>query len=477
MSVRPVGPTWRPLAPGLATALLLAVGLGSFAVASGAGLETATADPSSSTTSSPSTTTPPTTTPLPTTTAPPRTTTTSPPATTVPGTSTVPTTTSVPPTTTTVAPQGQTGPTLPAVLAVVVSTGDGLTVRSTDGTESPAQVGESLQRGDQLSTTGPSASPSTPHQASIQWMQGGTTDIYDATPRIFVHGHDPVPAVATTISIDADPTPTMSVMQGFARFSLPPSEKGWYNFVASTESVVVTDKGTDFTVGHNPATRTSTVGVTQDAVEVAPVNPSLHAFRLSSGSEVSITPDRVGPITPLADQSANNARHRPQQASTTTLALWLVGLLLGVAVVSGTVGLASLWRDRRRRHRPTIPVLPPRPARAPDLTFAHAGGPGSTGWVTLPPRAFDEVTEQIPGAPAEGRRAPDPDWKPTHRVPLEGMKARAIPVADAGDVATLDPNLAVRVVERRGDWANVLSADGWSGWVDARQLQPDGDPA
>ena len=54
--------------------------------------------------------------------------------------------------------------------------------------------------------------------------------------------------------------------------------------------------------------------------------------------------------------------------------------------------------------------------------------------------------------------------------------ARAIPVADAGDVASLDPNMAVRVVEHRGEWANVLSADGWSGWVDARQLRSEHGP-
>jgi hypothetical protein len=50
-------------------------------------------------------------------------------------------------------------------------------------------------------------------------------------------------------------------------------------------------------------------------------------------------------------------------------------------------------------------------------------------------------------------------------------------VADAGDVMSLDPDLAVRVVEHRGRWANVLSADGWSGWVDDRRLRPEADPA
>jgi hypothetical protein len=323
------------------------------------------------------------------------------------------------------------------------------------------------------------------------------TDIYDATPRIFVSGHQSVPQVATTISIDANPTPTLNVMQGFARFWFPAAEKGWYSFVASTEAVQVTVQGTDFTIGDNPATRTSTVGVTQDTVEVAPVNPALRAFQLSAGSEVTVTPDRVGPITPLADQSANNPKRRSAPSTTTTLALWLVGLLLTVAVVSGAVGLASLWRDRRRHRGPRdgapIPAIPPRPIVRPDLSFAHAGAGGATGWVTLSPDPDGAdpdgaepdgadpggaVTDPVPvTAPQAGRRQPPSEWKPTHRVPPEGMKARAIPVADAGDVISLDPDLAVRVVEHRGEWANVLSADGWSGWVDAGQLRPEADPA
>jgi hypothetical protein len=361
---------------------------------------------------------------------------------------------------------------------VVVSTGDGLLVRSIDGTESPAQVGQSLQRGDHLSTTASGGSSSTPHAATIRWLQGGMTDIYDATPRIFVSGHQSVPRVATTISIDANPTPTMSVTQGFARFWFAPSEKGWYSFVASTEAVVVTVKGTDFTIGDDPTTKTSTVGVTQDTVEVAPVNASLRSFQLASGSEVTVTPDRVGAITPLADQSANNPKRRSARSTTTTLALWLVGLLLTVTVVSGAIGLASLWRDRQRRGA-AIPTSPPRPVMTPDLSFAHAGAPGSTGWVTLPADPAGEVTDPVP-VPAEageGGRAPAADWKPTHRVPPEGLKARAIPVADAGDVASLDPDLAVRVVEHRGEWANVVSADGWSGWVVARRLRPQAEGA
>ncbi len=431
MSVRRVSPRLRPSASGLTMALVLGSFLGSMAVLSSVGNQAAAADPApppstTSTTSAPPTTTPPTTTPRHRPPPPPHDDHHEQPAatTTAPSTTTaVPPTTGVPPTSTT-APQGQSGSSGPVALAVVVSTGDGLVVQSTDGTQSPAQVGESLQPGDQLSTTGTPSSSSAAHPATIRWLQGGTTDIYDATPRIFVRGHQSVPPVATTIVINADPTPTLKVSQGFARFWFSPAEKGWYSFVASTEAVVATVKGTDFTIGDDAATRTSTVGVTQDTVEVAPVNPSLQAFQLSAGSQVQVTPDRVGPITALADQSANSPKKPSARSTTTTLALWLVGLLLTVAVVSAAVGLASLWRDRRqgtperpvrrlrwpggplprlhwpgrlarrlrwpgrparrRRQAPPVPALPPRPVLSPDLSFAHAGPPGATGWVTLP---------------------------------------------------------------------------------------------
>src|SRR5437763_3260825 len=500
MSVRRVSPRLRPSASGLTMALVLGSCLGSMAVLSSVGNEAAAADPPQPSSTTSTTSAPPTTTPA--TTAPPSTTPTSAPATTTtsslprtaaPTTTTaVPQTTGLPPTRTT-APQSQSGSSGPVALAVVVSTGDGLVVQSTDGTQSPAQVGQRLQPGDQLSTTGTPSSSSAAHPATIRWLQGGTTDIYDATPRIFVRGHRSVPPIATTIVINADPTPTLKVSQGFARFWFSSGEKGWYSFVASTEAVVATVRGTDFTIGDDASTRTSTVGVTQDAVEVAPVNPSLQPFQLSAGSQVQVTPDRVGPITPLADQSANSAKKPSARSTTTTLVLWLVGLLLTVAVASAAVGLTSLWRDRRRggparparrlswpgrparkrRQAPPVPALPPRPVVTPDLSFAHAGPPGATGWVTLPSGPSGEVTEPVPETRSPSASGSDGQsaWEPTHRVPPEGMKARALPVAAAGDVASLDPDLAVRVVEHRGDWANVLSADGWSGWVGARKLR------
>nr|WSZ19949.1 hypothetical protein OH837_44945 [Streptomyces canus] len=62
-----------------------------------------------------------------------------------------------------------------------------------------------------------------------------------------------------------------------------------------------------------------------------------------------------------------------------------------------------------------------------------------------------------------------PDFRPTHVVPGQGMPAWDAPDPARPTVA-LDPLLPVQLSERRGDWAHVLCANGWSAWVDGRHL-------
>lgn len=62
------------------------------------------------------------------------------------------------------------------------------------------------------------------------------------------------------------------------------------------------------------------------------------------------------------------------------------------------------------------------------------------------------------------------DWMPSHAVPAEGLQAWATPDPATPVVATLDPGLPVKVVETAGDWARVVAANGWTGWVDGRRL-------
>ncbi|TQK42964.1 hypothetical protein FBY35_4411 [Streptomyces sp. SLBN-118] len=61
------------------------------------------------------------------------------------------------------------------------------------------------------------------------------------------------------------------------------------------------------------------------------------------------------------------------------------------------------------------------------------------------------------------------DFRPTHVVPQDGL-----PAWEAPDVSRptepLDPLLPVQLLERRGDWGQILCANGWSAWVDGRLL-------
>jgi hypothetical protein len=62
-------------------------------------------------------------------------------------------------------------------------------------------------------------------------------------------------------------------------------------------------------------------------------------------------------------------------------------------------------------------------------------------------------------------------WQPSHRAPSNGLSGWALPEVSGIPTATIPPGTTLRLSEVRGDWARVRTADGWSGWVDARQLE------
>ena len=68
--------------------------------------------------------------------------------------------------------------------------------------------------------------------------------------------------------------------------------------------------------------------------------------------------------------------------------------------------------------------------------------------------------------------APAPAFRPTHRAPVGGI--RTWPVADpaAPPGPEIDAGVEVSILERQGDWTRVVCANGWSAWVDGRDLQP-----
>ncbi|MFE5770433.1 hypothetical protein ACFQ7O_18945 [Streptomyces sp. NPDC056485] len=66
-------------------------------------------------------------------------------------------------------------------------------------------------------------------------------------------------------------------------------------------------------------------------------------------------------------------------------------------------------------------------------------------------------------------------FHPTHVVPREGLPAWEEPDASR-PTAALDPFLPVRLLARRGEWGEILCANGWSAWVDGRLLVPVPEP-
>ncbi|WP_051696269.1 hypothetical protein [Streptomyces sp. NRRL S-244] len=60
-------------------------------------------------------------------------------------------------------------------------------------------------------------------------------------------------------------------------------------------------------------------------------------------------------------------------------------------------------------------------------------------------------------------------FHPTHVVPREGLPAWEGPDLSR-PTAALDPFLPVQLLSRRGEWGEILCANGWSAWVDGRLL-------
>lgn len=61
------------------------------------------------------------------------------------------------------------------------------------------------------------------------------------------------------------------------------------------------------------------------------------------------------------------------------------------------------------------------------------------------------------------------DFRPTHIVPQDGLPAWETPDLSRPTVP-LDAFLPVRLLSRRGEWGEILCANGWSAWVDGRLL-------
>jgi hypothetical protein len=91
--------------------------------------------------------------------------------------------------------------------------------------------------------------------------------------------------------------------------------------------------------------------------------------------------------------------------------------------------------------------------------LAHPGGAAALGIAA-------ETAERISGMRV------DPPWQADVQAPSAGLAAWPGPDGAVEPTTRIDQGVPLMAVERQGDWARVRAANGWTGWVDARQLVP-----
>ncbi len=101
------------------------------------------------------------------------------------------------------------------------------------------------------------------------------------------------------------------------------------------------------------------------------------------------------------------------------------------------------------------------------VAAVHAAGGPATAQTSAPPATAKKAVPE----PEPTREMPAA-WVPTHAVPAGGTRAWAGPDPGPDPIATLEPRVRLAIAEQRGDWARVVGSNGWTGWVDARVLEP-----
>ena len=119
----------------------------------------------------------------------------------------------------------------------------------------------------------------------------------------------------------------------------------------------------------------------------------------------------------------------------------------------------------------SAPAAPPVAPPAPPVAAAAAAA------ATVPP-TDRPARRPAPANPVQRaiqeRQVAAPGWTATHRVGAAGATARGTADPSGPPSATLQPGTMVRLIERSGGSARVDAENGWSGWVDASQLDPAG---
>jgi SH3 domain-containing protein len=96
---------------------------------------------------------------------------------------------------------------------------------------------------------------------------------------------------------------------------------------------------------------------------------------------------------------------------------------------------------------------------------------GTTPEATEPVAPVAAVAPVAPSvSPSSDDTAPSAAWSATHVV-KRSAKTWAQPDPAGAGAGTLARRVQVQVVERQGDWAQVVTSNGWTGWIDSRDLK------
>lgn len=155
--------------------------------------------------------------------------------------------------------------------------------------EGRAFVGMALRDGDQVVVRG---------IAKITWANGTVVSFQDPLLQaVIIIGPDKEVPQGTKPPYRAG---TMQILEGLGTFFIPKGEApARFKFEASSNTVVLGVKGTEFVFGYDPQTGKSHIALTEGSLDVRPVNPLLPAFELSAGQQVTVSLTDVSPVTAI----------------------------------------------------------------------------------------------------------------------------------------------------------------------------------
>lgn len=176
---------------------------------------------------------------------------------------------------------------VPKVRATVAEIGEAMVVER-DGGEGPAFAGMELRDGDKITVRG---------KAKLDWAGGGTiafeSSRFSGKPTIIV-----IDPHLGRLAKPPDSSYGIKVLQGFLHVLIPKGDPPKRTkFEASTGTVVVAVKGTDFNIWYDGETKVSRVWVEEGTVVVSPINLTTPPVTLLAGQQVEVTQEAVGQVT------------------------------------------------------------------------------------------------------------------------------------------------------------------------------------